>query len=837
MNRYLPTSVIMTALITTQILGPGGLWAADQRGVRVEANRRVVVAAISGDQPVVKSGGEIKALHFRDVLNASDEISTGDRTFVEVLVGNRAVVTLGQSTTAQFTALSDEQATVQLKKGIIRVAASASALGAQGTITIQTPSGQVQTRGGIIRVILDAPIGAAEHTPIGEARPYLATYAPNTRVAAARTRGEIIQVEEGTADIPGAGPGGRALTMTSGQSVTMQSGQAGSISRLVSQGSLRAGVLAHTGHSSTPKEGVDNLVALQVAQATALGKALTGTAEKAASENEQESGKRDATKNAIIGTTGGVTTPSSQSSNNSLVNSLYGGGNTTNTASTNPQDRTGTGFGSFTNNGILIVGESSQPFAINGSGNAQLIFTHHKNFTDPSTGLPVDLLNSMFKMEKELMLVGGTPNDGHFGTPPIGTLILRGANTNVGFDGIAPDAGFFASDLASSNALNSVLLVDPGDEATLDQFAAGSFGRVDGAITATGANVVLRGGVTLDRSTQATIGTTNATNNYFSNLNSTDAKYSGSLLAVINGPNNGRTSLTMLDRMLGVYDGSKIDTDVGNKALLSVLDAWLTGPQSSGPKSVPLIDIDAAFMEDGQPGVTPNVMVTSAIVTRSTAPLIPLDRALLIASAPLLALTNATMTTSSHFADLAGNKNQALAFNGRLVRGDNGSLMPVDSLVALNAATLTIENGHFLNLNNAIASIKGYLFSLTGGSTLDLQNGTLFNLTNASSLTLNGNAFGVFGIGDNTLSIKNDLCSSGPCGQLMNSANQPIFVDGVTPLHVAGVNHNVVLPGSFNVFALAQGASTPHIIIGATDALFKVEDTSTLTINSTAVVP
>jgi hypothetical protein len=303
MNIQRPSCALAVALIATQILGPALLWAADQRGIRVEENRRVLIAAISGEQLMLHNGGDSKALHFREAVNAGDQIVTGDRTVAEVLIGNRAVVTLGQGTTARFTAVSETQTTVQVQKGSVRVAASAVALGGQGKITVQTPTGQVQTRGGIIRVVVDAPIGSAEQLPIGAAKPYRASYSPNTLVAAVNTRGDIIQVEEGTAEVSGAGPGGGTLTVRSGQAVTMQSGQVGSISGLANQAGLRVGLLASAGHSKTPKEGLDNLVALQVDQATALGKALTGAAET----GKGDSGKKDENKNVLNGATGGVT--------------------------------------------------------------------------------------------------------------------------------------------------------------------------------------------------------------------------------------------------------------------------------------------------------------------------------------------------------------------------------------------------------------------------------------------------------------------------------------------------------------------------------------------------
>ena len=903
MNIQRPSCAVIVALIATQVLGPALLWAADQQGIQIEETRRVVVAALSGDQLTVQNSKGTRALHFRDVVSVGDQITTGDRTVADMLVGNRAVVTLGQSTVAQFTTVNDEQTTIQVSRGTMRLAAAASALGMQGMITVQTPMGPVQTHGGIIRVLVDAPTGSAEHTPAGEARSYRAAYAPNTMVAAVNIRGGIIQVEEGTAEIPGAGPGGGTLTVKSGQSVTMRSGQAGSMSGLVSQGGMRAGVLASAGHSSTPKEGLDNLVALQVDQATALRNALTGTAET----GKGEASKKDDSKNVINGATSGVTLASS----NSLVNSLFGDGRTANPTSSNPTNTTGAGYGLVNNNGATFSpgeGRSSRVL-VNGRNREDsqlLVFTRKDPIQEVWIGppnenclpgdctksvlldalaqvptkvalQPLPSVTSRFMVVKELVLIGGKPNTGHGGIAPTETLIVRGASsssaqtsfTNVAGGGLQVRAdddiqGPAVVDTLSGDrplteafrSANTTLVVETPSEVvrsstseiairgTLAQYSNRADSRVwgntdgdhvDVAITATGSNVVLQGGVTLDQGTKATIGMTDATKEYFGSLPSSnkDAKFNGSLLAVIGG-NSQKTSLTVGDRLLGVYDGSIINTNGGNKALLSVLDAKLKGPAAG---SIPLIDIAAASHFDREeavtPGSPPDVTVTSALVTRSTKELdkvetIQLDRALLEASAPLFALTNVGkdpngrggMTTTSHFADLAGNKMQSMLLN--------------DSLVALSASTLTI-NGNLLNLNAATATVNGYLFSLTNGSTLTLNNGgALFSVTNGSSLNLNGTAFGVFGNGANTLSIDNNLCTA-TCFQLVNSANQPIPLPNGMPVHVAGATHNVMLPDTFKVFALAPGAPTPTINIGANDALFTVDGTSTVTINGTQV--
>jgi len=54
-------------------------------------------------------------------------------------------------------------------------------------------------------------------------------------------------------------------------------------------------------------------------------------------------------------------------------------------------------------------------------------------------------------------------------------------------------------------------------------------------------------------------------------------------------------------------------------------------------------------------------------------------------------------------------------------------------------------------------------------------------------------------------------------------------------LKVAGVSQNVMLPNNFNPFAVQSSAADPKVNIGATDALFRVDATSTLTINGTPV--
>ncbi len=981
-KRY--SSVLVLVLMMTQVLGPAVLWAAEQRGVQITTNERVIVSAMSKGTLIAETNNESRTLHFGEVVKVGDELQTGQNTVAEVLIGKRAVITLGGGTTAQLTKLSSEQLMIQVVKGMVRVAASADALGENGEVIIQTPTSQVKTRGGIVRVMVNATSESVAQVPVDEAKAYLASYAPRTMVAANNADADIIQVEEGVAEILGAGPNGQELAVTSGQSVTRQVGRVGLLTEGQPQDSMRVGILSDVDHARTPTEGVENLVALQVDQATQLSQVLTGASTAGAEDAEQ----KDVIENPVNGATGGVqvatnnqsssggntsnpTAPTNPGTGNMPTNpppsggnpsnpptptpppvvaTLFGSGSTANPTTVNPTESTGAGFtGIVSNNSgdlnqtVNIQTKVNGPARFEGSSKpkALLVFTSKdplqtivKNpFTssegntfqtgepctrecfldrlkdaainadkfDSSTGnvdldfKSLDPVKSKFTVVKELVLAGGTPNDFHGGIAPTETLIIRGAEpispsvsaTNQGgdtipggfntsttnpnetgpfpgpFDASTGEFEFTLDDIESAQIVeaNSTLVLEsietreiisddpdipntPRVPGTLDQFTRepsnpGTFGNVDGAITATGSNVVLRGGVTLDRGTVATIGTTAATDNYFTDPTHdipTAEIFKGSVLAVIDRPNDVTTAVTVEDRLLGVYDGSQIlpQEGDGNKALLSVLDAKLKGPTNGAP----LIDMNAAF-KDADPDTTnerdatgerPNVKVTSAAVVRSTKtlPTIPLDSGLLEASAPILALTLADMTTTSHFAGVAGKFDDI----------DNRplSLELNDVMVALNASTLMVENGNLLNLNNARATI-GYLFSLNNSSTLRIGvgegNGTLFSLNNGAELNLTANALGVFGSGSNTLAIKNNLCA-GACANLVNSAGEVFKLPNGSTLQAAGVTQDVVLPDGFNPFALADGAVTPNITVDG--ALFEVTSGSTLTIDNQVVV-
>ena len=321
----------------------------------------------------------------------------------------------------------------------------------------------------------------------------------------------------------------------------------------------------------------------------------------------------------------------------------------------------------------------------------------------------------------------------------------------------------------------------------------------------------------------------NATRQYFSETGQTES-VNGSIIGVIAKKDSTGTLRPALasfsDRLLAVLDGSTLgpDSPATRIGLLSVLDSQVIGPatirstrtgENGLPSGVPpLMEIINSNPPLSNPGVA-GVQATSAVVVRASGALngvLPVDRALLEATAPLVAMVNSTMTTSSHFIDLSG----AGPANGKGLLSAN--LVPGDALVRLNGSALTVM-GHLLNLSNgASASLTGHLFSLTNGSSLTV-NGVLVNLAGNSVFNLTSTSFGVFGPGANILTINNNLCSSGCTA-----------VPGHPALRVAG-GGSMTLPEGFIPFALEPGSPVPRVNLGPNAAVFQVSPEAKFNVN------
>jgi hypothetical protein len=158
---------------------------------------------------------------------------------------------------------------------------------------------------------------------------------------------------------------------------------------------------------------------------------------------------------------------------------------------------------------------------------------------------------------------------------------------------------------------------------------------------------------------------------------------------------------------------------------------------------------------------------------------------LVSASAPLLSLTrSAALTTERSLVDLSN------------------AAVKLGQMTALSASALTIK-GHGVNLGGtATMTVAGDLFRLANGSTLTLTNGALLSLSGSSSLSVTGALVNFIGTG-NTLSITNNLCTSGSC--TMIGSLRVLLTGGATVGNLT--LSNPLLNAAGNTVTIAPGAA------------------------------
>jgi hypothetical protein len=194
---------------------------------------------------------------------------------------------------------------------------------------------------------------------------------------------------------------------------------------------------------------------------------------------------------------------------------------------------------------------------------------------------------------------------------------------------------------------------------------------------------------------------------------------------------------------------------------------------------------------DGESPTTPGEHGPGAGTPGVTdAPVVPvLD--LLRASAPLLGLTNGTVTTQQSLVALSGSDNVQLS-----------------QVAALTASSLTVAN-HAVSLSGrSRLTVTGDLFRVANGSALAVTNGALLSLSGNSSLTVAGALIRFIGSG-NSLSITNNLCGNGGCSLI---GGLPVFLTGGGSI----VLSNPVANLAGNTLNIAPGSAVISVTGGAT---------------------
>jgi hypothetical protein len=138
--------------------------------------------------------------------------------------------------------------------------------------------------------------------------------------------------------------------------------------------------------------------------------------------------------------------------------------------------------------------------------------------------------------------------------------------------------------------------------------------------------------------------------------------------------------------------------------------------------------------------------------------------------------------------------------------------------VALNAASVAIQNGNFFHLSGtASATFVGQLLSLVNGSSvlvtgLDLATGSLVRNSGTGTFDLTG-PLAFFGGGGNSLTFSNGSVCTGPCSVIEPIPNLRIRLTG------GATAANVAIAGGYNPFVGLGGANTVTYVGEAAAAL------------------
>lgn len=246
------------------------------------------------------------------------------------------------------------------------------------------------------------------------------------------------------------------------------------------------------------------------------------------------------------------------------------------------------------------------------------------------------------------------------------------------------------------------------------------------------------------------------------------------------------SNLTVPWSLLAVMQGGALTTSTTDS--LARLDG---GSYSFGSAGVPMFDLyGAGASVDPETGLTlgthqplqhAGALLETSRATVSTPQAVRIDNALLEATAPLLALRDGSTLTT-------GTDAVQLSYQARVTS--------LGSLVKLDHSTMVVASGAALNIaGGSLLRVTGDLFSLTNGSTLSVLSGPLVSLGGGSILSVNGALVGFGGTGGNLVSVANNLCPCATIGGLPISLTGGALASNVS---IAGAIKNGNL-GSLNL--------------------------------------
>jgi hypothetical protein len=279
--------------------------------------------------------------------------------------------------------------------------------------------------------------------------------------------------------------------------------------------------------------------------------------------------------------------------------------------------------------------------------------------------------------------------------------------------------------------------------------------------------------------------------------------FTGGAIASIAG--TGTTAPWTLDRLVIAQCGlgaactpgsSNPGLETGSAAAAFALNGGFSGPHAfrmemfglsgtntsvdtdpAAPAGLPL-GTDQPFRHGGVALQATNTSINSQ------GPVFKVDTALVAASASIIAMVNSTMSVGTsaatpHAIDLTQRAKMTVT-------------VPLDAAIRLSSSTLTVANGHAVNVaGGSFLKITGDLFSLAGGSTLIISNGAGLNIAGGSSASIGGALINFIGAG-NVVNVSNNICGAACPTLNVGGTSIPYFLTGGATLANLSLGPNTI---------------------------------------------
>ncbi len=799
---------LLSALWPTQVMGQ----TQSAAGVVTALSGRANVARPALPQPI--------PLKFKDNLFLQDTINTAENSIVRALLGGKALATVRELSV--FTITEEVgRSTVNLASGKMALVTARQRLRPGEVIEIRTPNAIAEVRGTVV-VVEVKPAPTAQLTP-----------GPATMLT-------IFNVLQGTIEVFTLGAPTTPVTVGVLQSVNVTGTTIGAVQIISSSAvaQLAAVAKAPIQHPDTPKEGQNQVVQNQQANATVLANVLTG--QPAATSGPAQAAAPDkALQEASSSVASQVTSTSTTTATTTV----------TTTATTTSQ---------------APVVSTSQPTATVTEEIQEAVAS------PPAVAPPPDV---------SITGTTVTPPDAFGFTLSGSTVVVKPKASIKSFSGASSRAGTspvvqITGSTISQSSPDNLIQVNSGASASL----AGPLLNVSNSTLSPGTNVLAVAGSLTSSTTSPLISLDTTTISSPGDMIKIEAGGSLTLAGpLLSAPGSTLTSagsllslssanVTTTNALITGQSGSTINSS-GGAVLVSVGSSTIAGPLLSLTSSTLTLS-NALLSTSGtvtSTGTAPWITLTS---TNASAPStinmlsIPSGTTLILAG-PLLSASGSALTTTSSGSFLyissatvtsTGSSLATLGSSATVTVGSTGSLLSLSSAnVTTTNALIVGQTGSAITSGSSGAlilvggsTIAGPLLSLTS-ATLTLNdallttNGTVTSTGTAPWITLNGtnaststNATlapgGTLTLAGPLLSAPmSTLTSSGLFG-FLTGLNNTLTSTGAS-LFTAGSTTTITLSGSGASLILLSGST-----IATTNALITGQSGSTINSSGGAVL-